>query len=176
MRRSFIISVILVVAMGTWTYISWDRCQSARSLAQRKEQELQTAQQHAHRIIALRELPRQAAEGAPDQEYLHGLLEEVTTSVGLPTSALASIQPAPPQRIGRTAYQEVATTVTLRQVHLRQLAELLYLVRERRREFRLKELTLHQVDRGQADWDATLVFAFLVFEPVGTEPDSLERQ
>jgi hypothetical protein len=173
MRRSLVISVVLVAAVGTWTFSSWGRYQSARSLAERKERELRAAQRDARSILALRELPRQAAEGTPDQEYLHGLLEELATSVGLPTRALASIQPAPPQRIGRTAYQEVATTVTLRRVQLRQLAELLYLVRKRRREFRLKELTLHQADRARFDWDATLVFAFLVFEPGGTGPGSL---
>lgn len=164
------ILLILVAALALSSVLAWTQMIRARETARRSGDDVQACRMLAKQIRTLRDRPVAASDQAVQSPQLAKRIEEAGTLAGIARSSFDRIDPQSPRRLDRSVYSEVPTRVSLRQVSLRQVVNLLYNLGDTGAGLDTREirLTAPREEAGSDLWHAELTLAYLMYDP----PDS----
>jgi hypothetical protein len=176
-RRLILWIAVLVGALATLDVWGYCTMTAARQRAIRANQDAETCNQLAARILTLESKPAIAAGKEQAQQELSRRIELAARSIGIAGDNLASIEPDPAIRIADTAYLEKPTTVQLREITLSQLAGLLCELSGDGTGLRIKSLRLTCPPQKQDGdlWSAEFTVIYLIYAPLPAQHSVLEK-
>ncbi|MBE3068812.1 MAG: hypothetical protein IMZ66_01110 [Planctomycetes bacterium] len=163
--RIYLVAVLaLAVAWAAW---SLTRLAEARAAAEGAAHDLATCRRLEGDILHLRARPATAADRERQSAEVTAPIEKAAREAGLAGDRLVRISPEPAQRVGETEYLEKPTRVLLKNVTLKQLARMAYVLGTPPTGLDLKSVRLTAPSRDASDgtWSAELVFVYLIYEP-----------
>jgi hypothetical protein len=119
----------------------------------------------------LNRLPHLAAEDERVASETTASIEVAAKTAGIRPEALVRITPAMPQRLGDTVYKEKPTHIQLRNVTLAQVVRMMHaaVTSPQRLQPRSLRITAPERDDNGETWNAEIVVAYLIYEPLHTE-------
>lgn len=172
-RPSPLLTNLLVVsAMATLGWLSFDRFDRRREEFRRLSAELEQAAGLSRQIELLRQKPDRAAAQSRSDQSLAQSIEKSTAAAGMAREQIARIEPQQPRRTGESDYLEHGTVLQLDGVTLSQLASMLSALRqgEQLQQLRVSALRLaapfQTAASGDAEvWNIELTLTYCVYSP-----------
>jgi hypothetical protein len=166
--KAYLVAAVVVTALvmaGLWV--------GGHLLDTRAEMEMAAADLESCRTIASRIGTMKAggdstSGGMLDQAALQRKGEEALQSIGLPPSHLVKVAPDTPRTVGQTAYREVPTSLTLRDMTLRQTVGFLLAMTDDGSPLQARAMRLsgaNDTAGGDVQWSVELTLAYLVYQP-----------
>lgn len=176
-KRVSTILTVLVAVLALTSLWAWSQLAKAHGVAQRSGQDAQACRQLAAAIRQLRDRPVAASDQAVQNPELAKRIEEAGTLAGIARGSFDRIDPQSPRRVDKSVYSEAPTRVSLRQVTLRQVVNLLYNLAADGSGLTAREIRFSAPREETSDelWHVELTLAYLVYDPPD-RPSTLSAQ
>ena len=158
--------IALALFLGCGWSVSYFR--DAREAAAQASRDLEHCRLMAGRIEQLRSRPTGMGAGPLSQTDLHRRGQAALEELGVGADRLVQIAPDVPRTVGTSAYKEVPSRVTLRDVTLRQVVGFLLAMTGDRSPLQARSLRLYAPRAGAAggtEWSAEVTLSYLSYEP-----------
>jgi len=170
-RRMSIYSAALLILAFTWTGWSLLQLLDTRAAAQVAAGDLADCLRWEGEITRLRTQPATATDRTLQKTELAAPIEKAAHEAGIPSGRLMLINPEQAQRLDETDYKKIPWRVDLKNVTLKQVAQMVHAITTGPAGLDLESirLTAPSRDATEGTWSAELVFVYLVYEPYETK-------
>ena len=167
MNRNRLLAILLILAAAAG--LSWSYCFMAakRSYALAAGADLENCREMTGKIESIANRPALASGSERLADEIHGLIEKAARSAGIGAEGVVRISHEQPQRLGNSAYKEKPTLVTLKNVSLQQLADMLYGLygQDNGLSAKVVRLTTPAAEDASNLWNAEVAVTYLIYDP-----------
>ncbi len=166
--RAAAMSVATLLALSTMA-ASYRWMALGRATAEQSFEVYQECDRIARELIALRSGTRVASLELEPPDRILARVTVAAKNSGVDGSLIQSVDPEPPTRVGRSAYQQRVTRISLQNVTLLQVVQFIESLESISEGLTARDLQLTtrpRGDDGSERWDSRLVLTQWIYSPI----------